>query len=94
MFCCMQTCAYCCRLKIDEHLGNIRDYHVYPGPCISDASCFPSSPGMQNKLVMVNMLTPEITSHQNPAFHNTDALLGRVTVVGELWGRRRVVPGS
>ena len=94
MFCCMQTCAYCCRLKINEHLGNIRDYHVYPGPCISDASCFPSSPGMQNNLVMVNMLTPEIMSHQNPAFHNTDALLGRVTVVGELWGRRRVIPGS
>ena len=28
-----------------EHSGHIRDYHVYPGPCISDATCFPSSPG-------------------------------------------------
>ena len=29
----------------DYGVGHLRDYHVYPGPCIVDGGCLPSSPG-------------------------------------------------
>ena len=78
----------------DVGAGHLRDYHVYPGPCYWLFGCYPSSPGRSRRMRSgrrKRSKEKKEKKEEEGKYGHQDICPGRITVLGELWGRRSLV---